>query len=63
MPGTTTNLAPGTAAAVATPPLTLTSGSSSPWITRNGMRTPRSPSVRSGEDRTAASCRAVPSGQ
>jgi hypothetical protein len=63
MPGITIRVDPGTAAAVALPPLTVSSGSSSPWITRKGIFTPRSPPVRSGEANTAATCRAVPSGQ
>jgi hypothetical protein len=63
MPGMVSNLDPGTAAAVASPPLRVTSGSASPCTTRNGMVTPCRPSVRSGEPRMAPSWRAVPSGQ
>ena len=63
MPGIVISFDPGTAAAVACPPLSVTSGSASPWSTRKGSRTPRRPSVRSGEARMAASWRAVPSGQ
>ena len=63
MPGMVISFASGTAAAVASPPLGVTRGSASPCSTRKGSRTPCSPSVRSGEARMAASCRAVPSGQ
>ena len=63
MPGMVSSFEPGTAAAVASPPLGVTSGSASPCTTRKGIRTPWSPSVRSGEARMAPSWRAVPSGQ
>ncbi len=43
----------GTARAVAMPPLGITSGSSSPWITSVGAVTRRSPAVRSGLARIA----------
>jgi len=55
MPGIVISLDPGTAAAVASPPLRVTKGSASPCTTRKGRRTPCSPSVLSGEARTAAS--------
>ena len=41
MPGMVSSLEPGTAAAVASPPLGVTSGSASPWTTRNGHVAPR----------------------
>jgi hypothetical protein len=52
-----------TALAVAMPPVGRTSGSASPWITRVGELSRRSPSVRSGLAMMAAVCRLVPLGR
>jgi hypothetical protein len=62
MPSMTTSSAPGTAAAVARPPDTLTRASSEPWITRVGTVTRPRSAVRSGLVTMAAIWRATPAG-
>ena len=62
MSGNISSRAPGTARAVAMPPLGSTSRSRSPWMTRVGTRTSARAGVRSGLAWMASSCRIVPSG-
>ena len=63
MSGYITSRAPGTALAVATPPLGFTSGSTKPCTTSVGTFSLRSPGVRSGLAAIAAVWRAAPSGR
>src|ERR1039457_515255 len=61
-PGTMTSSEPGIALAVASPPLGVTRGSASPWMTTVGTVTAPKAAVRSPPAMTAASCRAAPTG-